>query len=348
MIKPARLKKNDTVALVSLSSNNISEPEFSFRFGLIEKRLKKIGLNYVFSKNALLSRAELNASPELIAEDLVACLQDKSIKGIIAINGGKNAIDTVSALMKVEKIDEIIRENPKIILGFSDTTIQHFLFYNRGVQTYYGQNIVCDICEQEKNMFDYSLKSFKSFFKAKPIKVKPSKYWYHERSAYDITQMNVKRIKSKNTTFEVLDLNSYVEGELLGGCIERINSMLTISKYKDCNLFPSIQVWKDKILFLESCDFALDFGNFQEYLSNLNQFGIFEVVRAVVYGRNPNEQFSEDCKLELLKYTRKNGIPLVYNANIGHSSPRAIIPYGAKVRIDNRGVISLLEPFVKN
>ena len=86
MLKPARLKKNDTIALVSLSSNNISDPEFSFRFDLIEKRLKKLGLNYVFSKNALLSRAELNAHPELIAEDLVDCLKDNNIKGIICAN----------------------------------------------------------------------------------------------------------------------------------------------------------------------------------------------------------------------------------------------------------------------
>lgn len=346
MIKPARLKKNDTVALVSLSSNNIAEPEFPFRFELIEKRLKKLGLNYVFSKNALLPRAELNAHPELIAEDLVACLQDKSIKGIIAINGGRNAIDTIPALLQIEGIDEIVRANPKILLGFSDTTIQHLFFYNRGIQTYYGQNIVCDICEQEKNMFPYSLKAFKSFFRVSPIKIKPSKYWYHERTAYDITQLGVSRVKSKNTTFEVIGLNESVEGELLGGCIERLNSMLTDEKYKECGLFPSLPEWQDKILFLESCDFTLDFAKFQEYLSNLDKFGVFGAVKAVVYGRNPNEQYSDECKHELLKYTTANNIPLVYNANIGHSSPRAIIPYGARVCIDASGVISLLEQFV--
>lgn len=346
MIKPAHLKKNDTVALVSLSSNNIAEPEFSFRFELIEKRLKKMGLNYVFSKNALLPRAELNVRPELIAEDLVACLQDKSIKGIIAINGGRNAIDTIAPLLRIEGIDDIIRNNPKILLGFSDTTIQHLFFYNRGVQTYYGQNIVCDICEQEKNMFPYSLKAFKSFFRARPTKIKPSKYWYHERPAYDITQLGINRDKSKNTTFEVLGLSENIEGELLGGCIERLNSMLTDNKYKEFNLFPSLEKWQDKILFLESCDFTLDFKNFQEYLSNLDKFGIFKVVKAVIYGRNPNEQYSNECKEELLKYTNENNIPLIYNANIGHSSPRAIIPYGARVRIDARGVIELLEQFV--
>ena len=346
MLKPARLKKNDTIALVSLSSNNISDPEFSFRFDLIEKRLKKLGLNYVFSKNALLPRAELNAHPELIAEDLVDCLKDNNIKGIIAINGGRNAIDTIPYLMKIEGIDELIRNNPKILLGFSDTTIQHLFFYNRGVQTYYGQNIVCDICEQEKNMFKYSLKAFKSFFRAGSIKIKPSKHWYHERTAYDITQLNVPRIQSKNTTFEVCNLDNYVDGELLGGCIERLNSMLTEDKYKECGLFPELSVWQDKILFLESCDFALEFNKFQEYLSNLDNFGVFKVVRAIIYGRNPNEQYSDECKKELLQYTNKHNIPLIYNANIGHSSPRAIVPYGARVRIDARGVIELLEQFV--
>ena len=346
MLKPARLKKNDTIALVSLSSNNIAEPEYSFRFDLIEKRLKELGLNYVFSKNALLPRAELNAHPELIVEDLVDCLKDKSIKAIVAINGGRNAIDTIPALMKVKGIDDIIRNNPKILLGFSDTTIQHLFFYNRGVQTYYGQNIVCDICEQEKNMFAYSLKAFKSFFRAKPITIKPSKYWYHERTAYDITQLNVNRDKSKNTSFQVFNLNGCVEGEMLGGCIERINSMLTDTQYKKCKLLPALTEWQDKILFLESCDFSLDFLKFQEYLHNLDKYGVFKVVRAVVYGRNPNEQYSNECKEELLRYTSENNIPLVYNANIGHSSPRAIIPYGARVRIKTNGTIKLLEPFV--
>ncbi len=346
MIKPTRLKKNDTITLVSLSSNNIAEPEFSFRFDLIKNRLEKLGLKYVFSKNALLPRSELNAHPELIAEDLVACLQDKNIKGIIAINGGRNAIDMVPHLMKVKGIDDIIRNNPKILLGFSDTTIQHLFFYNKGVQTYYGQNIVCDICEQEKNMFSYSLRAFKGFFKSKRVKIKPSKFWYHERSAYDISQLNIKRIKSKNISFEVFGINSFLEGELLGGCIERLNSLLTEDKYQACNLFPSLEVWQDKIVFLESCDFSLEFNKFKEYLINLDNFGVFKIAKAIIYGRNPNEQCSIDCKNELLKYANQYSIPLVYNANIGHSSPRAILPYGAKVRIDNKGIITLLENFV--
>jgi muramoyltetrapeptide carboxypeptidase LdcA involved in peptidoglycan recycling len=347
MIKPARLKKNDTIALVSLSSNNIADPEYSFRFDLIEKRLKKLGLNYVFSKNALLPRAELNAHPELIAEDMVACLKDKSIKAIIAINGGRNAIDVIPHLMKIDGIDNIVRDNPKILLGFSDTTIQHFFFYNRGVQTYYGQNIVCDICEQEPNMFPYSLKYFKSFFKAKAIKIKPSKFWYHERPAYDKSQLNVRRQKSKNTTYEVFNLAGGVVGEVLGGCIERINSMLSEENYIKNNLLPDISIWQDKIVFLESCDFSLDFTKFQLYLLNLDNYGVFKVAKAIVYGRNPNEQYAIECKEELLKYANKYNIPLIYNANIGHSSPRAIIPYGARVCIDRKGMISLLEPFVK-
>ncbi len=346
MIKPKRLYPNDTVALVSLSSNNIGDPDYSFRLELIEKRMKKLGLNYVFSKNALLPRSELDANPNLIAQDIVDCLLDDNIKAILAINGGKNAIDTIHYLEQVPNIDEIIRNNPKILLGFSDTTIQHFFFYNRGVQTYYGQNVVCDICEQEEDMFDYTLDNFNNLFLAKKVTINPSKYWFKERPSYDSSQNGVKRVRRSAVAMS-FNFPRNISGEILGGCVERISSMLTDKRYISANVMPSIDKWCDKILFLESCDYNLDFAQFQEYLTNLDNFGIFSSVKGIVYGRNPNEQSLNSCYEALKGYATKYNIPLLYNVNIGHASPRAIIPLGAKVTITPNGVIKICEPFVR-
>lgn len=89
MIKPARLKKGDKVAIVSLSSGIAGDTLFYHRYELGKKRLEdNFGLNVITMPNALLGSEELYLHPELRAKDLMDAFKDKEIKAIFCNLGG--------------------------------------------------------------------------------------------------------------------------------------------------------------------------------------------------------------------------------------------------------------------
>ena len=42
--------------------------------------------------------------------------------------------------------------NDKVFLGFSDTTMNHFMLHKLGVKAFYGQSFLADVCELDKEM----------------------------------------------------------------------------------------------------------------------------------------------------------------------------------------------------
>jgi muramoyltetrapeptide carboxypeptidase LdcA involved in peptidoglycan recycling len=90
--------------------------------------------------------------PEARAADLKAAFLDDSINGIITDIGGIDTFRTFPYLLEDEEFITAVREHPKMFLGFSDTTNNHFMFNRIGLQTFYGQSFLCDISEIAKNM----------------------------------------------------------------------------------------------------------------------------------------------------------------------------------------------------
>ena len=143
MIKPARLKKGDKVAIVSLSSGIAGDTLFYHRYELGKKRLEdNFGLNVITMPNALLGSEELYLHPELRAKDLMDAFKDKEIKAIFCNLGGD---DTVRLLPYIDY--EIIKNNPKIFMGYSDTTINHFMLQKAGIVSYYGPCVMAELAE---------------------------------------------------------------------------------------------------------------------------------------------------------------------------------------------------------
>ena len=129
MIKPERLRKGDKVAIVSLSSGMLGEKEFIHKYYLGKQRLEeKFGLEVVTMPNTLKGIEYLREYPEKRAEDLMAAFKDKSIKAIICAIGGE---ETIRILPYIDY--DVIKNNPKIFSGFSDTTANHLMLYKTGL-----------------------------------------------------------------------------------------------------------------------------------------------------------------------------------------------------------------------
>ena len=152
MIKPKKLKRGDKVAIVSLSSGLAGEEMFRHRYELGKKRLEQLGFNVVTMKNALKGIEYLYNHPEKRAEDFMEAILDKDIKGIICNIGGD---DTIRLLPYIDF--EAIANNPKVFMGYSDTTINHFMMQKAGVVSYYGPAVMTDFAENN-SMHTYTLK----------------------------------------------------------------------------------------------------------------------------------------------------------------------------------------------
>ena len=71
----------------------------------------------------------------------------------------------------------------------------------------------------------------------------------------------------------------------------------------------------------------------KKMLRTLKDTGIFEVIRGLLVGKPMDETFYDDYKETLMNIIDSN-IPIVYNLNVGHATPRAIVPFGVHAYVD--------------
>jgi muramoyltetrapeptide carboxypeptidase LdcA involved in peptidoglycan recycling len=136
MIKPRALRPGDKVATISLSRGWPSVYPRAYQDG--KRQLEEaFGVQVVESRYALKDIPWLAAHPEARAADLMEVLADPSIKGIVSTIGGDDSIRMLPYLDL-----SVIRENPKVFLGYSDSTITHFAFLRAGVTSFYGPSIM--------------------------------------------------------------------------------------------------------------------------------------------------------------------------------------------------------------
>ena len=132
---PRKLRKGDKVAIVSLSSGMLGEEFCSHNIEIGVKRLKEYGLEPVFMPNALKGIEYLQAHPEARAKDLKEAFLDESIAGIICAIGGDDTYRLLPYLMEDEEFIKAVEKHPKLFTGFSDTTVNHLMFYKMGLST---------------------------------------------------------------------------------------------------------------------------------------------------------------------------------------------------------------------
>lgn len=341
MIKPNNLKSGDRIAIVSLSSGMLGEEYCSHNIAIGRKRMEEFGLTPVFMPNSLKGEDYLNKHPEKRAEDLKQAFLDDSIHGIISAIGGDDTFRLLPFLMEDTEFIQAVQNSPKLFLGFSDTTINHLMFYRIGLQTFYGQAFLCELAEIANEMLPYSREAFLNCFHGFHS-IRPSGIWYEERVDFSGAAVGSDRVSHKETHgYELLLGNQVFEGELLGGCLESMYDMLESRRYKEegeiCrryHIFPEKEEWKGKIVFLETCEEKPSPELLYTELKSLEHAGVFDSANGIIVGKPQDEQYYEEYKKVYCEMFQDKGLPVLYNVNFGHALPRAILPYGARVRVD--------------
>lgn len=343
MLKPQALKKGDKVAIVSLSSGLIGEPQFIHKYHLGKERLEKeFGLKVVAMPNSLKGIDFVYKHPELRAKDLMDAFKDKSIKAIITTIGGD---DTIRTLPFIDL--QVIKNNPKIFMGYSDSTINHFMMQKAGLVSFYGPCLMCQFAEYVK-MFDYTKNAIKMLFDSSDrLEIKSSPYWGDDFIPWGEENINKGRsLKKDNKGYELLQGKGVVRGKLIGGCIDVFPMLIGTS------LWLSKDEFKDKILFLETSEDKPNPDNVKFILRGLGAQGIFDVIAGVIIGKPQEKKYYEEYKQVYkdvigVEYGRKD-MPIIYNVSCGHSYPIGIIPMGIEMEINAKNkTLTLTENWVK-
>ncbi|MCL2017192.1 MAG: LD-carboxypeptidase [Alphaproteobacteria bacterium] len=351
LIKPTALKKNDLVATVSLSWGGA---------GLLHERYEQgkkqfqdaFGVKIVEMTNTLKSPSELYENPEWRLNDLMEAFKNPDIKAILTNIGGN---DTIRLLRHMNKEHfEIIKNNPKIFLGMSDTTANHFMCFHAGIASFYSPSLMygyAENCGIPKFIIENTKKTL---FETKPIGVLSASDEFMINRLDWATENNIPRPRFKNSGHRYIQGNKTAKGRLLGGCIESLDMI------NGTNIWPDIDEWNDVILFLETAEGMPSPEQVLFWLRNFGAQGILNRINGILFARPggefpiENKDASEKWIADYEKYDKVllrackeyecTDIPIVTNMDFGHTVPQLILPFGAMVEINTtEKTVSIIE-----
>lgn len=338
------------IGIVSLSSGILGEDFVAHEVELGIERLKKYGIEVEFLPNSKKGIDFIKNNPKERAKDLINAFKDDSIDMILCAIGGDDTYRLLPYLFENNELEKAVKQ--KIFLGFSDTTMNHFMLNKVGIKTFYGQAFLPDVCELSNEMLPYSKHFFEELINTGKIKeIYPSDVWYNEREDFSEKAIGISMEEHHNSGFELIRGEAKFEGQILGGCLESIFYIFDNSRYEDTvslcqkyNLFPNLEEWKNKILLLETSEERPKPELFRKMILKLQEYGIFDVISGLIVGKPQNEEYYNEYKQILLDEIRNKELSIVYNINIGHSTPRCIIPFGVNAKVDiERQIIEFKE-----
>ncbi len=340
----------NTVAIVSLSAGTIGEDFVAHEVSLGVRRLEDYGLKVKMMPHAMKGITYIKENPDKRAEDLLAAFSDPDVDMILCAIGGDDTYRLLPYLFDNGELQKAITE--KIFLGFSDTTWNHFMLHKLGLKTFYGQSFLADICEMAPTMLPYSKKHFEELIQTGTIReIRPADLWYEGRTDWSAEALGTISPSHRNQGFQLLQGAHRFEGEILGGCIDSLYDFFDNTRYPDTvalcrkyNLFPSCEDWGGRILLLETSEEQPEPELYRKQLEALKSTGIFGVISGILLGKPMDEKYFEEYKRIICDVVSDDSLPILANVNVGHATPRCIIPFGVHAVVDADAQIISFEP----
>jgi len=311
-IKPPRLKKGDTVGLVSPASKSLERFEYQISeevvtaLGLVPKRGQYVGKDFGY----------LAARDKERAADVNAMFADKSVKAIMAVRGGWGCARILPYLDY-----DMIRANPKPLIGYSDITALHLALQAKtGLVSFHGPNAASAWGERTLEYFEPLL-----FDGAQPTFKNP-------------VLKDGRLVQRKWRTQTIT--GGKARGHLIGGNLTVMTALVGT---------PYMPNTDGGILFLEDIDEAE--YRIDRMLTQLGLAGLLSGLKGVVFGQCTSCKSSGGSGFELADVLEQHfkplGVPAFHGAFFGHMSDQFTIPVGIEAEIDSdTGTVRLLEAAV--
>lgn len=317
-IIPAKLQKGDEIRVIAPATGLKIIGQDCRQ--IAKERFEVLGLKVSFATNTTDENFDMFASTDIKkrADDIMEAFLDKNVKAIFTILGGFNSNQILPFLDY-----EVIKNNPKILCGYSDiTALLSAIEAKTGLVTFYGPHY-SSIGMKKGN--EYTLDMLEKVLFEGESELKISDEWSDD--LWFIDQENRDFIK--NEGWWVLQ-NGNAKGELKGGNLGTF-LLLNGTPYQ-------AEFKKDTILMIEDCNYTKNDGEvFFRHFQALAQRDDFVNVRAVLIGRF---QKASDVTREKLEFIVNNipqlkGLPVIANLDFGHTTPIATLPVGGMCEINN-------------
>lgn len=304
MIYPSRLRKGDTVGIISPASPP-DEQKIKRGITIIEK----LGLKVTFGKHTFKKNNYLAGTDDERLADFHDMIKNKDIKAIIFSRGGYGSARIA------DKLDyTLIKNNPKIIWGYSDITYLHTAIrQNSHLITFHGPMIITI----GKNKSHFRTKqTFDQLFKKRHI-------------VYDESISPLHVINEGTAT-----------GQIVGGNLSVI--MSTLGTPYEIDLY-------NKILLIEDVDEPL--YKIDSMLNQLMKMKKLIHVRGIIVGDFKLRKKEQGLKVELNRllthYLKRLNVPIMTGFKIGHCEPNIAIPLGTKASFATRTKTLIVKSGIK-
>jgi muramoyltetrapeptide carboxypeptidase LdcA involved in peptidoglycan recycling len=332
MLKPRKLKPGDKVAAISLSWGGPGALPHRYLAGKEQFR-REFGLEVVETAHALKDPAWLARHPEARASDLMQAFADTSISGIISTIGGDDSIRLLPHIRP-----ETILANPKVFMGYSDTTVLHLVCLRAGLVSFYGPAFMSGFAENG-GMFPFLVESVrKACFSAAPIGVvHPCRDGWTAEHVEWADPRNQQRPRSLNpyTGWRFVQGTGVVQGPLIGGCLEVLDWLRGTPAWPDAAAFDRA------ILFLETSESKSPPQAVAQSLRSYASMGILGRLSGILFGRPGGnvplgdfDHYDDAIRQVVTEEEGLSSLPVVTRMDFGHTDPMFVLPYGLQARID--------------
>ncbi len=260
-------------------------------------------------------------------EDLHAAFADDAVHAIITIRGGWLANSLLARLDY-----DLIKAHPKVLCGYSDiTALQNAIFAKTGLVTYSGPNFLAfGIGDQ----LHYTFEAFEQcVLHDDPFIAEPSREWTDEFWSPDHQTLAFEHNEGPWILRE-----GESEGRLLGG------NLCTLNLLQGSEYMPDL---RESVLFLEDDHESLA-HTFDRNLQSLLHLPSARGIRGLVIGRFEKSSGVTRALLEQIIASKPElaGLPVIANADFGHTRPMITFPIGGRTRIlanNGEATIQILE-----
>ena len=313
LIKPARLSPGQTVGIVSPASPSNDLESTRIALEIVES----LGFHAKPALHLSEYYGYLAGDDATRAADLNGMFVDPDVDAIFCLRGGYGA----SRLLPMLDYD-LIRANPKILLGYSDITSLLLSIYTKsGVVGYHGP-----IASQ--TFTTYTLAEFKKVLCAPQPRM--------TIGAPPPFEGGEGRVERKNRITTLVPGQS--QGRLLGGNLSLVAHLIGTPYMPDLS---------GAILFLEDVGEAV--YSIDRMLTQLWLSGNLQKAAGIVFGKfselKPSERLHNRLLEEVLaERARALNIPTVMGLMIGHIDDQTTVPVGCLAELDaSAGTLTLLE-----